>query len=167
MIFIACFDVISDVVKVFEDDDPDSVYGDLIYVDKDNTDKILRYWESKRFKRCKIRRGWMLPHPTFFIKKEIYNKFGLYSIRLKSAADYEMMVRLLFKNTISVKYIPRVLVNMRNGGISNASIRNRWRANHEDYVSWKINGIDPPILLRFIKPLSKISQFFRRPKNNG
>jgi hypothetical protein len=109
----------------------------------------------------------MLPHPTFFIKKEIYNKFGLYSIRLKSAADYEMMVRLLFKNTISVKYIPRVLVNMRNGGISNTSIRNRWRANHEDYVSWKINGINPPFLLRFIKPLSKISQFFRRPKKNG
>ena len=165
--FYPCFHVISDVVKVFEDDDPDSVYGDLIYVDKDNSDIILRYWESKDFKKCKIRRGWMLPHPTFFIKKEIYNKFGLYSIRLKSAADYEMMVRLLFKNTISVKYIPRVLVNMRNGGISNASIRNRWRANHEDYVSWKINGINPPFLLRFIKPLSKISQFFRRPKNNG
>ena len=165
--FYPCFHVISDIVKVFEEDNLDSLYGDLVYVDPILTDKITRYWKSEQFSFSKIMEGWTLPHPTFFVKKKIYDEFGLYSIRLKSAADYEMIIRLLYKNKISVHYLPEILVRMRNGGVSNATILARLRGNREDKLAWEMNDLKIPKFLRFRKPLSKISQFFRRPKNNG
>tara|TARA_B000000532_G_scaffold226690_1_gene205157 strand:+ start:1836 stop:2606 length:771 start_codon:yes stop_codon:yes gene_type:complete len=155
--------VISDVAEVFTFNDVDSVYGDLLYVDTIDTDSIRRYWKSGDFQLKSMRKGWTVPHPTFFVKKDIYNKYGLYSIRLKSASDYEMIIRLLFKNRISVSYLPKILVKMRIGGISNYSIWNRLRGNNEDYISWKMNGLRPPMFIRFKKPLSKLPQFFKRP----
>jgi glycosyltransferase len=86
---------------------------------------------------------------------------------LKSAADYEMIIRLLYKNKISVQYLPEILVRMRNGGVSNASIWNRLRGNNEDYIAWKMNGFYPPLFIRIRKPLSKLSQFFKRPNNDA
>ena len=159
--------VISDVAEVFIFNDVDSVYGDLLYVDTGDTDIIRRYWKSGDFNMKKMRKGWTIPHPTFFIKKEIYNKFGLYSIRLKSASDYEMILRLLYKNKISISYLPKIMVKMRIGGISNYSIWNRLRGNNEDYISWKMNGLNPPMFIRLRKPLSKLSQFFKRPKKDA
>ena len=165
--FYPCNHIISDVVKKFNDHDTDSVYGDLVYVDTEQTDKVTRYWQSKHFSMAKIRKGWTLPHPTFFVKKKVYDEFGLYSIRLKSAADYEMIIRLLYKNKISVQYLPEILVRMRKGGVSNASIWNRLRGNNEDYIAWKMNGFYPPLFIRISKPLSKLSQFFKRPNNDA
>ena len=155
--------VISDVAEVFTFNDVDSVYGDLLYVDTVNIDSIRRYWKSGDFKFKNMRKGWTVPHPTFFVKKDIYNKYGLYSIRLKSASDYEMIIRLLYKNKISVSYLPKILVKMRIGCISNYSIWNGLRGNNVDYISWKMNGLRPPMFIRFKKPLSKLSQFFKRP----
>ena len=109
--------VVSDVAEVFIFNDVDSVYGDLLYVDTVDADSIRRYWKSGNFNIKKMRKGWAIPHPTFFVKKEIYNKFGLYSIRLKNASDYEMALRLLYKNKISVIYLPKIMVKMRIGGI--------------------------------------------------
>ena len=165
--FYPCSHIISDVVNGFKNHDPDALYGDLVYVDPILTDKITRYWKSEQFSFSKIKEGWTLPHPTFFVKKKIYDEFGLYSIRLKSAADYEMIIRLLYKNKISVHYLPEILVRMRNGGVSNATIIARLRGNREDKLAWEMNDLEIPKFLRFRKPLSKISQFFRRPKNNG
>ncbi|MGY8987426.1 MAG: glycosyltransferase family 2 protein [Flavobacteriales bacterium] len=165
--FYPCNHIISDVVKKFNDHDTDSIYGDLVYVDTEQTYKVTRYWQSKYFSMHKMRRGWTLPHPTFFVKKKVYDEFGLYSIRLKSAADYEMIIRLLYKNKISVQYLPEILVRMRNGGVSNASIWNRLRGNNEDYIAWKMNGFYPPLFIRIRKPLSKLSQFFKRPNNDA
>ena len=127
--------VISDVAEVFIFNDVDSVYGDLLYVDTIDTDSIRRYWKSGSFNIKKIRTGWTIPHPTLFVKKEIYKKFGLYSIRLKNASDYEMILRLFYKNQISISYLPKIMVKMRIGGISNYSIWNRLRGNNEDYIS--------------------------------
>ena len=159
--------VISDIAEVFMFNDTDSVYGDLLYVDTIKTNKIRRYWKSGDFKISKMRNGWTVPHPTFFVKKDIYNKLGLYSIRLKSASDYEMVLRLLYKNKISVYYLPKILVKMRIGGISNYSIWSRLRGNNEDYIAWKMNGLTPPFFIRIRKPLSKLIQFFKRPKNDA
>ena len=158
--------VLSNVAKTFKKYNCDAVYGDLVYVNKKDTTQIKRYWQAGNYNTSKIKNGWMLPHPTFFVKKEIYDKFGLYSTELKSAADYEMILRLLNKHEISVEYIPEIIVKMRQGGQSNSSIWNRLRANNEDYLSWKMNGLNPPILLRIRKPLSKLSQFIKRPKDN-
>lgn len=157
-------DVLSKVVKVFEDTDCDCLYGDLVFVDKGDARKIVRYWKSGKFKNNLMKKGWMLPHPTFFVKKEIYKKYGLYNTNLKSAADYEMILRLLHKEKIIVEYIPEILIKMRVGGESNASIWNRIKGNKEDNIAWDLNGLKKPPLIRFIKPLRKIAQFFQKPK---
>ena len=158
--------VIQDVVNCLLENKTESLYGDLIYVDSEKTDKIIRYWNSGKFDLNKIRKGWMLPHPTFFVKKEIYTKFGLYSEKLKSAADYEMILRLLYKHKISVNYLPKIIVNMRDGGYSNRSIWSRLKGNNEDVMAWEMNGLKISKLLRFRKPFSKLKQFIKRPKRN-
>ena len=154
--------VISDVVRSFESNSCDTVFGDLVYVDQ-FSNKIIRYWKSGNFNYNSIRKGWMLPHPTFFVRKDIYNKYGFYSEDLKIASDYEMMIRLLYKNKCSSYYIKKILVEMRNGGFSNQSYLNRLKANSEDVLAWKLNGLNPPLFLRIFKPLRKLTQFFKRP----
>ena len=95
----------------------------------------------------------MLPHPTFFVKKSIYDRFGLYNTELKNAADYEMILKLLYKQNILVKYIPMILVIMRIGGASNSSLMNRIKANKEDGLAWTKNQLNKPMfsLIKFSK----------------
>ena len=154
--------VILRVQQKFQSGDYDAVYADLIYVDSEDPDRVIRYWESGEYFISKFRYGWMPPHPTVYVKREIYEKFGNYRIDHGSAADYECMVRLMFRHQISVGYIPEVAVKMRVGGESNASIKNRVSANSADRAAWVENGLKPPFGLRFTKPFRKIPQFFRR-----
>ena len=159
-------EVLSKVANIFEETDCDCLYGDLVYVDKGDARKIVRYWKSGEFSKRKLRMGWMLPHPTFFVKKEIYEKHGLYNLKLKTAADYEMILRLLHKDNIKIEYLPEVLVNMRMGGKSNSSFINRLKGNYEDNLAWDMNNLRKPPFIRFLKPLRKIKQFFKKPKIN-
>ena len=101
----------------------------------------------------------MPPHPTFFVKKECYLDFGLYSLALSSASDYELMLRFIHKNNIKVSYYPSTIVKMRLGGVSNMSLKNRLIANREDKKAWKINKIKPKVFTFLLKPLRKLSQF--------
>jgi glycosyltransferase involved in cell wall biosynthesis len=156
--------VISNVASTFEKQRCDAVYGDLVYVKFFDIDKIIRYWQSGEYTVKKIKNGWMLPHPTFFVKKQLYEKHGYYNTNLKIAADYEMILKLLYKHNIKVFYIPMILVNMRMGGASNSSILNRIRANKEDGLAWTKNQLNKPIFVRIKKPLQKVKQFFLRPK---
>ena len=156
--------VISNVAKTFVNQDCDAVYGDLVYVKENDSSKIARYWQSGEYTIKKIKNGWMLPHPTFFVKKEMYDRHGYYNTDLKSAADYEMILKLLYKKNISVFYIPMILVKMRMGGASNSSIMNRIRANKEDGLAWTKNQLNKPLFVRIKKPLQKIRQFFLKPK---
>ena len=156
--------VISNVASAFKKQGCDAVYGDLVYVKFFDIDKIVRYWQSGGYSVYKIKNGWMLPHPTFFVKKYLYEKYGYYDTDLKTAADYKMILKLLYKYNIKVFYIPMILVNMRMGGASNSSILNRIRANNEDGLAWTKNQLDKPIFVRIKKPLQKIIQFFLRPK---
>ena len=156
--------VLSNVVKTFKKYDCDAVYGDLVYVKANDISKIKRYWKAGKYDTKKIKNGWMLPHPTFFVRKEIYVKHGLYDTDLKSAADYKMILNLLYKQNIIVYYIPMILVNMRLGGTSNRSLLNRIRANKEDGLAWTKNQLNKPSLIRFKKPLQKLKQFFLKPK---
>lgn len=154
--------VINDVVKVFESTKADTIYGDLQYVDRNNTNKIIRYWKSGIYKHGMFKKGWMPPHPSFFVKSECYKKYGVFNTILKSAADYELMLRLLHKNNCSTAYLPEVLVKMRVGGKSNKSIKNRIVANREDKLAWTLNDLKPGLFTIIRKPLSKISQFLRK-----
>ena len=156
--------VLTKVAKVFEETNCDCLYGDLVYVNKSDSRKIIRYWKSGKYIKKRFDNGWMLPHPTFFVKREIYEKYGLYNTDLKSAADYEMILRLLYKEGISTQYIPEIMIKMRAGGRSNSSILHRFRGNIEDNMAWKINNIKKPFLIRFLKPALKIKQFFLKPK---
>lgn len=152
-------DTVSNIAEAFLKHDTESVYGDLLYVQKSNTDIVVRNWVSGKYKRENFLFGWMPPHPTFYVKREIYQKLGLYNTIFKSAADYELMLRFLYKHNISTTYIPEKLVKMRVGGKSNATLKNRLHANQEDYRSWIINGLKPPFYTRFLKPLRKLVQF--------
>jgi glycosyltransferase involved in cell wall biosynthesis len=151
--------VISNVVDHFAAHKTDSIYANLYFVDENNTEKIQRTWKSKSFDRRNFYLGWMPPHPTFFVKKEVYEKLGGFNTALKSAADYELMLRFLFINHVSTCYLPEFIVKMRNGGQSTASLKNRLFANREDKMAWKLNHIKPYFFTIWLKPLRKISQF--------
>jgi len=154
--------VISKVVAAFSDPLVDVVYGDLQYVRADDTCKITRTWKSGSFTKKRFYYGWMPPHPTFFVRREVYDRVGLFNCTLRSAADYELMLRILLKYDHHPFYIPEILVKMRTGGQSNASVRNRIAANREDLQAWKINGLTPGFFTIMLKPLRKIFQFIRR-----
>ena len=157
--------VLSNVAKSFKKYNCDAVYGDLVYVKEKDTTQIKRYWQAGNYNTSKIKNGWMLPHPTFFVKKVMYDRHGLYNSDLKCAADYEMILKLLYKENISVHYIPMILVKMRMGGASNSTFLNRIRANKEDGLAWTKNQLNKPMFVRIKKPLQKVIQFFKKPKN--
>jgi glycosyltransferase involved in cell wall biosynthesis len=153
--------VISQVMKEFEDDRIDVVYADLQYVHADDFNRVIRTWKTGKLKRKSFYYGWMPPHPTFFVRKKIYDELGLFNTTLRSAADYEMMLRILLKHQVPSKYIPQVIVKMRSGGMSNSSLRNRIRANKEDRLAWKLNGLKPYFFTLYAKPIRKIVQYIK------
>ena len=159
--FYASSNIIEKVTNELIKNSVDSVYGDLVYVDAKDTDKIVRYWSSKEYKDGLFKTGWHPAHPTFFVKREVYEKYGVFNLNFKIAADYEIMLRFLEKYKIKSCYIPEVLVKMRVGGESNQSIKNIIKANIESYKAWKVNGLKPPLFLPFIKPFKKLKQYFR------
>jgi glycosyltransferase involved in cell wall biosynthesis len=160
--FYANNQVIDQIVNVFNQYKVDAVYADLVYVDSDDTTKTTRTWISKPYQKNAFLKGWMPPHPTFFIKKKYYDMYGKYTLELKSAADYELMLRMIHKHNIKVGYLPEIITKMRVGGVSNSSLKNRLKANKEDKKAWKMNGLKPNKLTLIRKPLSKIKQFFQK-----
>lgn len=152
--------VLSDLASAFELQKTDSVYGDLQYVSADQSEKILRNWKAGSYKRERFKNGWMPPHPTFYARKELFENFGGFNTEFKISADYELMLRFLFKNKASSYHIPKVLVKMKVGGTSNQSFQNRLLANREDRMAWKVNGLKSLPHTTFMKPLRKISQFW-------
>jgi len=150
--------VISEVVKVFEDDSIDGCYADLQYVSP-SLNKVNRTWKSGSFSPRSFYWGWMPPHPTVFLRKRVYDRVGNFNLALKSAADYEFLLRVFVKNNFKFQYIPKTLVKMRTGGISNASLKNRFRANREDRLAWELNGLKPYFFTLYLKPFRKIFQF--------
>jgi glycosyltransferase involved in cell wall biosynthesis len=151
--------ILTKIAAAFEDPAVEAVYGDLQYVKSANTQVITRTWKSGGYKKKYLYYGWMPPHPTFFVRRQIYEKCGLFNTTLRSAADYELMLRVLLKHNTRVQYIPEVLVKMRAGGMSNASLKNRFRANKEDVMAWKLNDLKPYFFTMWLKPLRKVLQF--------
>ncbi|HEV9035223.1 MAG TPA: glycosyltransferase family 2 protein, partial [Puia sp.] len=149
--------VLSDVARVFEDPAVMTVYADLHYVQHDDMARVKRVWHSGPFKRNYFYYGWMPPHPTFFVRKEVYEKAGGFNTSLRTSADYELMLRILLKYGLSTRYIRRVTVKMRVGGVSNATLRNRFRGNREDRLAWKLNDLKPYFFTLYLKPLRKIT----------
>lgn len=156
-------DTLNKVHEILVDDGFDACYGDLLYVNKHDTSKIVRYWRSGIYHPRRFHWGWMPPHPTFFAKRSVYEKYGLFNLDMGTSADYELLLRYFVKYGIRTAYIPEVLVKMRTGGTSNASIGNRMRANRNDKKAWAVNGLRPYPWTFIMKPLRKLPQYFRRP----
>lgn len=157
--------VIKDVVNQFQELDYEGLYADLVYVDSENTSSVKRYWKSGKYKPGRFTKGWMPPHPTFFLKRSVYQKYGAYNTTFVSAADYELMLRMIHKYKINLGYLDRIIVKMRIGGMSNSSLRNRLRANREDKRAWEINELKYKPYTFFFKPLRKLGQFIRTKAN--
>lgn len=152
-------EVINRVVETFSDQKIGAVYGDLRYVDSEDIEKLSRSWIANEYNPENFLKGWMPPHPTFFLRKSYYNKYGFFNTDFRSAGDYELMLRMLYKEGVKAAYIPHVQMIMRAGGVSNLSLKNRIRANMEDRRAWKINGVKPKWYTLWQKPLSKVFQW--------
>jgi glycosyltransferase len=158
--------VLSMVAQKFVDNSIDAIYGDLHYVNALNTDKIVRVWKSGKYKRSKFVFGWMPPHPTFFVKRKVYEQAGRFNVSLKRSADYELMLRMLFKYEFKADYLEEVLVKMRTGGISNSNWGSRVKANLEDRMAWRINNLKPYFFTLYLKPVRKLLQFIHKDHFN-
>ena len=151
--------VISDVVAEFRSTNSHAVFGDLVVFDPKNNDNIVRKWKAGP--KGNFKHGWMPPHPSLFIRTSAFKLYGDFNLEFQFSADYEWMIRTLYAENLPLSYLPCNLVKMRAGGLSNASLRNRFKAHIEDYRAWKVNRLTPYPWTIFIKPLRKITQFIK------
>lgn len=155
---LASESAISNIVSCFNETGCDAVYGDLQYVAKDNVLKIIRFWKSRAYTPSIIKRGWMPPHPTFFMKREHYEKLGSFDTSYRISADYDALLRYLLSDNFQVHYMPSVISKMRVGGISNGNLGNVLLKMAEDARVMKSHGLN--VVAGLIgKNISKLSQF--------
>lgn len=156
--YFADNDVLYNIAKVFAEQDTAILYGNLDYIDLN--DKIVRKWRSGKYSKGMFNWGWMPPHPTFYCKKSLFEKLGVYKLDYGSAGDYELMLRFIHLNDINAYYLNMVLIKMVVGGVSNKSLSNRVQAMRFDLKAMRNNNIFLPMVTILFKPLRKIAQFF-------
>jgi glycosyltransferase involved in cell wall biosynthesis len=152
-------EVISEVVANFSKGNPDLIFADLLFINKNN--KIRRYYSAKRFTPTKLKFGIMPPHPTLFVKKSIYKKYGNYRLDFQIAADYEIFVRLLLVHRLRYRYINKCIIKMLVGGISTSNINSKKIINQETIKALEINGIKSNSLYILTKYPKKIMEIFK------
>lgn len=152
--------VLAQVVFRFENEKIDACYGDIDYVDKNETSKIVRVWHAGEYNEKKLNNGWIPPHPAWFCRREVYEKYGLYRTDMKLAADYEFMLRCLKVHKIQVAYLNEPLVHMRNEGASSKDVKQRLLGWSELKKGWTINKLSIPKFFIIRRIISKIPQFF-------
>jgi glycosyltransferase involved in cell wall biosynthesis len=156
--FFADNDILSAVALAFTQQNADIIYGDLDYVNSQG--KIIRKWRSKAYVHGMFNWGWMPPHPTFYCKRNLFEKFGFYSLEYGTAADYDLMLRFMHVNKISAYYLKKVMIKMNIGGASNKTYSNRVKGSYNDLKVMRNNGILVPIITLIFKPLRKVTQYF-------
>ena len=152
---------LAQVAAAFEDPRVDAVYGDLVYVSKNNPDQVVRYWRAGAYSRPKLALGWMPPHPTFYVRRELYEQLGGFDTRYRIAADYDHMLRLLWRGAVRPAYVPQVLVRMRTGGMSNRSLFTMLQKSCEDFAALRQNQLGGVKAL-LLKNMTKLPQFVLR-----
>lgn len=157
--------VLSKIAIAFLNPAVDAVYGDLVYVRHDDISQIIRYWKSGSYDQTALLRGWMPPHPTFYVRRSVYDRLGVFDTRYTIAADYDTVLRFLARADIHASYIPEVLVRMRTGGISNRSLKTIIRKLREDLLVIRRNQVGGFLTL-LCKNFRKVNQlvipFFKR-----
>ena len=139
------------------DKDTDCVFGDLIYTDIN--EKIKRIWRGSAFKKGAFKKGWMPAHPTFYCRRSVYEKLGLYDDSFKIAGDFDLMLRFLEKHDIRSKYIPKTLVNMKVGGASNNGLKSKLDILKEEFRAFDQNDISINKLSYIFHKAKKIKEF--------
>jgi len=150
--------VLSAIHNAFVEKNTDIIYGDLDYINSGG--KVIRKWRSGGFTSTSLNLGWMPPHPTFYCKRNLFEKYGLYSLNYGTAADYELMLRYLYTNKLRAFYINKVIIKMKTGGKSNKSLTSRVKGSFFDLKAMRDNRILLPFLALIVKPLRKIIQYF-------
>ncbi len=153
---------VSDMVKFIVANDLDGAYADLVYIDREKPEKVTRFWNTGEYKSGAFCYGWTIPHPTFFCRKEIFERYGYFNDNFQIAADFELMLRFVEKHQITIGYLPKVIVKMRTGGKANV-LRGIIRGNWEIIRSFRLNNLRLLPWFFVVKPITKISQLFRRP----
>lgn len=156
---LASTHIISELVLELKKTQSSGVYGDLQYISKLDSSKVIRHWKSTVFSKSLLKKGWMPPHPTLFLKKEVYQKHGSFNLNYNIAADYDFMLRILKDNSLKFTYLPKVFVKMRLGGASNKNMKNIIQKIKEDYNAIISNDIGNWYTL-FLKNFLKVTQFF-------
>lgn len=159
--FFAHPGVLEQVAERFEKSGAQAVYGNLDYVSATDTQRIVRHWRAGPYTPAKLRRGWMPPHPSLFLRREVIERWGGYDTSFRIAADYDTILRYFGQGQLAADWLPEVLVKMRTGGESNRSLAHLWRKSTEDYRALRKNGIGGIGALAW-KNLSKLNQFVAR-----
>jgi glycosyltransferase involved in cell wall biosynthesis len=154
--------VIEKVVEKLKETQAEALYADLVFANSNNLNKVTRYWKSGNYSKNSFLYGWMPPHPTFFVKRASYQQYGVFRLDLGTAADYELMLRFMYKNSLKTVYLPKIIITMRAGGASNNSAQSRIKANQNDRKAWEVNSLKPYFFTLWFKPLRKITQFINR-----
>jgi glycosyltransferase involved in cell wall biosynthesis len=155
--------VLADVARCLADPSVEAVYGDLVYVSANDPQRVVRYWRSGEYRSGRFRSGWMPAHPTFFVRRRVYERLGGFDLSFRLQSDFDLTMRLLEVHQIRAVYLPRVLVRMRLGGATNRSVANVVKGNVEAYRACRKNGVRVSPLFIARKVLSRIPQFFAKP----
>lgn len=162
--FYASPDALAKVAKVFADSSVDACYGDLCYVKQDQPDRVVRYWRSSAFQPGLFRTGWCPPHPTFFVRRSVYERLGGFDLGYRMANDIELMARFIEVHRVKTQYLPELLVKMRMGGASNRNWSAVLLQNREIWRAMKTHRMEPALLPFVVgKLLSRGRQFLTRP----
>ena len=156
--FFASSEVLAQVADAFADPGVDGVYGDLDYVRADDPARVVRRWRAGAYAPARLARGWMPPHPTLYLRREVFTRWGTYDTDYRIAADYEAMLRWLVRGQLRLAYVPEVMVKMRVGGASNRSLGHILRKSREDYRAMRVHGVGGVATLA-MKNASKLGQF--------
>ena len=159
----AHFQVLENVTKLFQESRAEVLFADLVYVKPDNLNQVVRYYSGAGFTPEKFAWGWMPPHPTFFVRREIYERYGLFDTVYHIAADYELMARFLARYRVTYLYLSEVIVRMRTGGVSTRNLNSNWILNREIIRACAVNNIDTNIFKVYSKYFRKVMQLFARP----
>lgn len=155
--------VLEKVARAFSDPTVDVCHADLVYVDRADLDRIIRYWKSRPYTDGLFEKGWLPAHPTFFVRRALYRRYGGFDLNYRFQADFELTMRLLAVHKARSVYLPEVIVKMRMGGVSNRSVLNVIKGNIEAYRACQRHGLKVSPLFIVRKILSRLPQFFRRP----
>lgn len=156
-------DVLKTVTQSMDSPSVDACYSDLVFVRPEDINHVVRYWKSESYQPGFFRKGWMLPHPTFFARREIYEKLGNFDTQISIGADWDLLLRFIEVNKIKTKYVPELWIKMRIGGVSNRSLSSILRNNRQCWKAFRKYDLRPSLIYPFYKLFHRLSQFTGKP----